>query len=77
MNPLTIDAKEDALKALKEILSYLKPIDKDLCIRCGYKTLYIKNTPVDSRLCYIEGAGQLCLICYTQIYGGKNDTILP
>lgn len=43
--------------------------EKDKCVHCGKETEYVKNTPVDARLHYIEGAGQLCPACYIQIYG--------
>ena len=42
---------------------------KDKCINCKCETLYDKETHVDFRLGYVEGAGQLCLDCYGIIYG--------
>ena len=41
---------------------------KDKCVSCGKETEYEKGTPVDFRMCYIEGAGQLCPKCYKRIY---------
>ena len=41
---------------------------KDKCISCNKKTLYDKTDHVDTRMCYVEGAGQLCLDCYEEIY---------
>jgi len=41
---------------------------KDKCNCCGVETLYDKETHIDNRLGYIEGAGQLCLDCYDDIY---------
>jgi len=42
---------------------------KDKCINCKCETLYDKETHIDFRLGYVEGAGQLCLDCYGIIYG--------
>ena len=41
---------------------------KDKCINCKKDTLYSKEEHIDFRLGYIEGAGQLCLDCYDNIY---------
>ena len=35
----------------------------DLCIHCRKVTRYTTNTPVQLRMGYIEGAGQLCENC--------------
>jgi hypothetical protein len=40
---------------------------KDLCIMCGKETAYDFETHIDSRIGYIEGAGQLCHDCYTNV----------
>lgn len=32
----------------------------DSCVSCGRKTKYLKNTHIDLRLGYIDGAGQTC-----------------
>ena len=44
-------------------------LEKDKCVNCKRETLYSKETHVDFRLGYVEGAGQLCLDCYGKIYG--------
>ncbi len=44
---------------------------KDKCVNCKRETLYDKETHVDFRLGYVEGAGQLCLDCWEVIYGSK------
>ncbi len=44
-------------------------LDKDKCVNCKRESLYSKETHIDFRLGYIEGAGQLCLDCYGVIYG--------
>ena len=43
-----------------------KVIDK--CVMCGAKTEYTKDTPIDFRNNYVEGAGQMCQDCHTKIY---------
>lgn len=44
--------------------------DKEPCTTQGCKneTGYTRHTPVDMRVGYIDGAGQLCLECYARIY---------
>ena len=44
---------------------------KDKCVSCGVETLYDKTDHVDFRLGYVEGAGQLWLDCYGEIYDLK------
>ena len=41
---------------------------KELCIRCGRPTPYDILTPITTRLYYIEGSGQLCEQCFSQLY---------
>ena len=38
------------------------------CVMCGTKTEYTKDTHIDQRRHYIEGAGQMCKDCHTKIY---------
>ena len=47
------------------------------CVICGKPTEYCKDTPIDKRERYIEGAGQLCRECYFEIYlkNGNEGTI--
>jgi len=40
---------------------------KDLCIMCGKETAYDFETHIDYRVGYVEGAGQLCYSCYTNV----------
>jgi hypothetical protein len=42
--------------------------EKEKCVMCGRETPYTKNTHIDLREYYIEGAGQLCEKCYKEIY---------
>ncbi len=46
----------------------MKTGTKDKCISCTKETLYDKTDHIDNRLGYVEGAGQLCLDCYEEIY---------
>jgi hypothetical protein len=46
---------------------------KDKCVSCKKETIYNKTDHVDFRLGYIEGAGQLCLDCYGEIYTVKRE----
>jgi hypothetical protein len=41
---------------------------KDKCVSCGEKSIYDREEYIDFRVGYIEGAGQLCLDCYDNIY---------
>ena len=40
----------------------------DCCVLCGKKTEYSKDIPIDKRIGYIEGCGQLCTGCYKDTY---------
>ncbi len=42
----------------------------DPCIQCGKDTNYKKRDHIDTRIGYIEGAGQLCPRCH------YNDTFI-
>ena len=39
------------------------------CVCCGKLTDVRRDTPVDARTCYVDGAGQLAKDCYERIYG--------
>ncbi len=41
---------------------------KDRCVMCAKQTEYDKDTHIDNRKYYIEGAGQMCRGCHTRIY---------
>jgi hypothetical protein len=43
----------------------------DKCVMCGTPTYYSIDTHIDDRMCYVEGAGQLCNNCYNKIYDEK------
>ena len=46
---------------------------KELCIRCGQETPYDINFPVDQRLFYIDGSGQLCESCWKKLWLHARD----
>ena len=43
--------------------------NKDKCNLCNDDSLYDRTEPINERIGYIEGAGQLCLDCYEKVYG--------
>lgn len=45
--------------------------EKDKCVFCGVDTVYNKSDHVDTRMYYVEGAGQLCRKCFIRIYRNK------
>jgi len=45
---------------------------KEPCVSCGKQTEYPVQMPIELRNWYIEGAGQLCEDCYTNIYDSKK-----
>ena len=47
----------------------------EICILCGEETTVDINTHVDYRTGYIEGAGQLCVKCYTNGSDREHITI--
>lgn len=47
--------------------------EKDICVKCKKPTQYTKDTNIDFRKCYVEGAGQLCDECYDKIYETKPE----
>ena len=49
---------------------------KELCIRCGRPTPYDIHTPVHLRRYYVDGSGQLCEQCFSQLYSSSvfSDT---
>lgn len=41
---------------------------REKCVSCGEITEYTKSTPIEKRIGYIQGGGQLCLKCYRELY---------
>ena len=47
--------------------------DKDKCNLCNDDSLYDKVEPINERIGYIEGSGQLCLDCYDKVYSHEVE----
>jgi hypothetical protein len=45
-----------------------KLVEKDTCVLCGSSTEYDINCNINERKYYVEGAGQLCELCFAKIY---------
>jgi len=43
--------------------------NKDKCNLCNDDSPYDKTEPINERIGYIEGSGQMCLDCYEKVYG--------
>ena len=41
--------------------------DTEMCVVCGKKTEYLRGTPIDKRVHYVEGVGQLGPRCYYEV----------
>ena len=50
---------------------------KELCVRCNKPTPYHPNTPITLRRYYVEGSGQLCPLCYQELYGVAGSLGVP
>lgn len=44
-------------------------VEYEKCICCKSTTAIPRELNIEYRSCYIEGAGQLCIICFKKIYG--------
>ena len=42
---------------------------KDKCNLCNGDSPYDNTEPIDERVGYVEGSGQMCLDCYEKVYG--------
>ena len=59
---------------MENIKSSEKPIIiMDTCVICGRTTIYSRDTHIDYREYYVEGAGQLCKSCCEKIYRENDD----
>jgi hypothetical protein len=43
----------------------------ETCVSCGEMVHVRKDTPIEQRFYYVEGAGQLCHDCYDYTYRSK------
>lgn len=46
---------------------------KDKCVLCGEETTHKQDERINDRMNYVEGSGQLCDSCYTQVYIGAHN----
>ena len=46
----------------------------EICVVCHRLTDIRVDTPIEKRMHYFEGAGQLCDSCWEQIYGKMKNT---
>ncbi len=60
-------------KFKKRLVKITEKEEKDHCVFCGARTEYTKDTHINWRKYYVEGAGQLCQRCYERIYGTEDD----
>lgn len=47
--------------------------ETEKCNCCGCDTGIPKDTPISNRKYYIQGCGQLCNKCYTELYIHKSE----
>ena len=46
------------------------------CVCCGKSTDIPFETPVQKRICYVVGCGQLCWECYMHLCSDADDRLL-
>jgi uncharacterized protein with PIN domain len=52
--------------------SQLKHSEFEHCTQCNSITKVRKDTQIEERVRYVEGSGQLCKVCYYEIYVKKG-----
>lgn len=52
-------------KKMKEEMEKMNK--KEKCVLCDKETEYYRNTPIDKRKHYVEGAGQVCEECANEM----------
>ena len=55
----------------EEIEKKSNSTEQELCVVCWNETEYKKDTPIEERVHYVKGVGQLCHKCWQEIFG-KN-----
>ena len=48
----------------------------DVCVLCGKDSPYMQDENIEFRIGYIEGAGQLCSLCYLSGKGEKQYLLI-
>ena len=66
-------ALDAEMKAQMEASQEPNPVDK--CVLCGEDTAYRYNDHIDTRVGYIEGAGQLCIKCWNRGTDRRHMTV--
>ena len=61
-------------KKRQKLFQIKKSDKKEICVCCGQGTTYSKDEPISNRTGYIQGAGQLCLKCYKELYPKGDDS---
>jgi hypothetical protein len=41
----------------------IRKMESEQCVLCGALTPYLRQDPIETRIGYVEGAGQLCKSC--------------
>ena len=60
------DTQSDSCKLKERVKD-----DYEVCVCCGKQLTMLKTTPIDIRMGYIEGSGQLCIDCFGKLYHSK------
>jgi hypothetical protein len=47
---------------------------KENCVMCGKQLETDKNTHIDYRTNWVDGAGELCVNCYDEVYRVETPT---
>jgi len=61
---------KEELKSLVEFFREHLEEEKEKCVYCNSITPYKKSDDISIRDYYVEGAGQLCITCFFETYGG-------
>ena len=52
----------------EEVQKKEESTEQDLCVVCWRETEFKKNVPINQRVHYIVGVGQLCCKCWKELY---------
>ncbi len=53
------------IQARRTITKYIP--EHEHCVLCWRKTLIRRDVPVENRIGYVDGVGQLCQKCYSEL----------
>ena len=57
----------------EDIEKKIKSSGQELCVVCWNETEFKKTTPIDERVHYVKGVGQLCHECWKKVYGSSDN----